>query len=150
MTHLMFADDLIIFCKVKPTAVQILVEAFKVFTSCTSLKADLDKSQIVFRGDCTHTQTECLETTGFVEEKLPFKYLGMPITASRLTKVECRLLVEKITARILTWTSRQISYAGRVVLVNIVLFGMYNYWAQIFIIPQEVVNQVIKVSRNVL
>jgi len=74
----------------------------------------------------------------------------MPITASRLTKVECRLLVEKITARILTWTSRQISYAGRVVLVNIVLFGMYNYWAQIFIIPQEVVNQVIKVSRNVL
>lgn len=147
LTHLMFADDLIIFCKAKPIAVQLLMEAFKVFTSCTGLKANLDKSQIVFRGECTAMQKECLEVTGFAEGKLPLKYLGMPITASRLTKVECRLLGEKITARILTWTTKHISYARRVVLVNTILVGMYSYRAQIFIIPQ-VVNQVIKVCRN--
>jgi len=119
-----------------------------VFTGCIGLKANLDKSQIIFGGECIALQKECLEVTGFAEGKLPFKYLGMPITASRLTKVECRLLVEKISARIMSWTTRNISYAGRVVLVNTVLFGMYSCWAQIFFIPQEVVNQVIKICRN--
>jgi len=67
LTHLMFANDLIIFFKARPTAVQILVEASKVFTSCAGLKANLNKSQVVFGGDCTNIQTECLETTGFAE-----------------------------------------------------------------------------------
>ena len=84
------------------------------FTGCIGLKANLDKSQIVFGGECIALQKEWLEVTGFAEGKLPFKYLGMPITASKLTKVECRLLVKKILARIISWTTRHISYTGRV------------------------------------
>jgi len=61
--------------------------------------------------------------------------LRMPITGSRLTKGEYRLLVEKITAKILVWSSRHLSYARRLVLINTVLFGMFNFWAQIFIHP---------------
>jgi len=50
----------------------------------------------------------------------------MPITTSRPSKVECGTLVEKIIGKILMWSSRNISYAGRLVLVNIVLFDMFN------------------------
>jgi len=81
-----------------------------------------------------------LDITRFIEGKLPFRYVGMPITANRLTKGECRLLVEKITAKILVWSSRHLSYVGRLVLINTVLFGMFNLWAQIFILPQEALN----------
>ena len=150
MTHFMLADDLIIFCKAKPASLKLLMNAFHKFTRCSGLKANLDKSNIVFGGDCSHTQEECLEITGFIEDHLLFRYLGLPITASRLTKGECRILVDKITAKILAWTSRHITYAGRLVLVNTVLFGMFNFWAQVFIIPQEVVTQVIQVCRNFL
>ncbi|KAJ8434805.1 hypothetical protein Cgig2_033527 [Carnegiea gigantea] len=66
---------------------------------------------------------------------LHFKYLGMPITSSKLSKIECRLLIEKSTANVLNWSSRHISYTGRVVLVNTVLFGLFNFWAQIFTLP---------------
>lgn len=128
------------------------MDAFNTFTSCSGLKANLDKSQIVFSTNCTRTHQDCLEITGFTEGHLPIKYLGMPITASRMTKMECRLLVEKFTTRIKSWTSRNISYAGTVTLMkmNTVLFGMFTFWARIFILPQEVVNEVTKVCRNFL
>ena len=91
-----------------------------------------------------------MKITRFTKGQLPFRYLGMPKTASRLTKGECSMLIEKITAKIHVWASRHISYVGRLVLVNTVLFGMFNFWAQVFILPEEVVNQVIKLCRNFL
>ena len=146
----MFADGLIVSCKATHASLQLLMTAFQAFTNSTGLKANLDKSNIIFGGDCSHSQQACLDITGFTEGKLPFRYLGLPITASRLSKGECTTLVEKITARILVWTSRHISYAGRLVLVNTVLFGMFNFWAQVFIIPQAVVSQVNQICRNFL
>ena len=146
LTHLMFADDLIIFCKAKPASLQLLMDAFQEFTRSSGLAANLEKSNIVFGGDCMNLQQECLNITGFTEGQLPFRYLGMPITASRLTNGEYNILAEKITTKIKVWASRHISYAGRLVLVNTVLFGMFNFWAQVFILPQDVVNQVMKLS----
>ena len=35
-------------------------------------------------------------------------------------------------------------------MVDTMLFGMFNFWAQVFILPQEVVNQVMKICRNYL
>ncbi|KAJ8419488.1 hypothetical protein Cgig2_008718 [Carnegiea gigantea] len=39
--------------------------------------------------------------------------LGVPITASRLTKSECSELVEKIQAKVRIWATRSLSFAGR-------------------------------------
>jgi len=94
LTHLQFADDSIIFCKAKPSSLQALVDAFNVFTRCSGLKANMNKSQIVFRGECAHIQQECLDITGFLEGHLPFKYLGMLIISSKVSKAA--LPIEKL------------------------------------------------------
>ena len=46
------------------------------------------------------------------------------------------------------WSSRSISYERRVIFINSVLFCMYNCWASIFILPQDVIDQVTKTCRN--
>ena len=51
LTHLQFVDDLLIFCKVKPSSLQTLIDALKIFTKCFGLNANLDKSHIVFGGN---------------------------------------------------------------------------------------------------
>ena len=150
ITHLMFADDLVIICKASPISVSILMRAFQQFTACSGLQINMSKSQIVFGGASASIREECKALTGFTEGNLPFSYLGLPITASKLSKVECRTLVEKITARIRTWASRHISYAGRLVLVNSVLFGIFNFWAQVFMLPRAVIDQVTRLCRNFL
>jgi len=101
LIHLLFADDLILFCKAHPPSLQIMMEAFHQFTLCSGLRANMEKSSIVFGGDCSTIQQECLEITGFTDGHVPFRDLGLPITARRLSNCECRLLVEKITAKIL-------------------------------------------------
>jgi len=70
------------------------------------------------------------------------RYLGVLITASKLSQLEYRTLVEKILGKIRQWSTRSFSFAGRPQLLESVRFGMYNFWASIFILPQEVIYQV--------
>jgi len=127
LTHLIFADDLIIFSKADPPSLRLIMTALNSFHQCTSLEANLQKSHMVLGGAPCELQNLCLQETGFPQCQLPLKYLRVPITANRLTKIECSSLVEKIIAKVHTLGTRNISYAGRAVLVNSVIFGMYSY-----------------------
>ena len=64
-------------------------------------------------------------------------YLGVPILATRLTKVQCASLVDKIIVRAHLWATRNIFYAGRARLINSVIFGMYTYWHISFYYPEQ-------------
>ena len=65
----------------------------------------------------------------------------MPLTSKKLSIVDCKPLLEKILCRIRCWTTRYLSYAGRLQLVKSVLFGMQTYWTQIFLLPKKILKQ---------
>ncbi|XP_074292344.1 uncharacterized protein LOC141619212 [Silene latifolia] len=46
--------------------------------------------------------------------------------------------------------AKKLSYSGRVVLINSVLNTLYNYWAQLFIIPKSVIKRIKAICRNYL
>jgi len=81
-------------------------------------------------------------------EPFPLKYLGVPITASRLIK--CMDLVNKILAKVHLWDTRSISFANRANLIRSVVFGMLNYWASIFLMTNKVLPNITKIYRNYL
>ena len=60
----------------------------------------------------------------------------------RLSVGDCAVLIEKITARINSWTSRFLSYAGRLQLIQSVLFSIQNYWCRHFILPKCVIKEI--------
>ena len=51
--------------------------------------------------------------------KLPFKYLGVAITS--ITSADCDSLVDKMTAKIFSWSSNFLSYTARFQLLFVVL-----------------------------
>jgi len=118
------------------------------FHLCAGLKTNLHKSQMVFGGTNSNLQQHCLQTIGLRESSLPLQYLGVRIVASKLTKFECDQLVNKITTKVHQWTARNILYAGRLILINSVIFGMFNCWASIFLLPNEVIDRLIQISCN--
>ena len=150
LTHLMFADDLLLFGRADIHTIRIIKDTLDQFTLTTGLAANLHKSQIYVGGCLPTLHHQCLQVSGFQEGALPMKYLGIPISASRLTKLDCSILVDKIRARVHIWASRNLSFAGRATLINSVIFGMFNYWASMFLIPQNVLDKITTVCRNYL
>ncbi|KAH0682653.1 hypothetical protein KY289_020405 [Solanum tuberosum] len=59
-----------------------------------------------------------LQQSGFGCGEFPFKYLGVPLSTKKLTIMQWSPLVNKIIARISSWTAKKLSYAGRMQLVQ--------------------------------
>ncbi|KAL2905113.1 hypothetical protein RDABS01_003823 [Bienertia sinuspersici] len=59
--------------------------------------------------------------SGFSLGRLPFTYLGIPMSPKQIHPSDCEKLTDKMCARIKMWSSRNLSYAGRLQLVNSVL-----------------------------
>ena len=135
-THLMFADDVLLFSKAHPPTLRGIMQVLRDFQLCTGLQANQAKSQAIY-GGCIETLIEaCRQITGFSTGTLPLRYLGVPLTSNRLTKIESRALVDKITRKVQLWSSRSLSFTGRAQLIDVVLSGMFTYWGSIFILPQ--------------
>ena len=91
-----------------------------------------------------------VKLTGFQVEKVPFTYLGVPISPRILSMAEGRVLTEKMVNRIRQWSSRNMSYAGRITLINSVLMMIQVYWCQIIILPQKVLKEINQICRAFL
>ncbi|VFQ59176.1 unnamed protein product [Cuscuta campestris] len=148
--NLAFADDLILVCKADKRSVQTILDSLGHFREVTGLEVNYSKSQMVTGGVLREIEDELLNMTKMAKGDLPFKYLGGPITDSRISARECEALVCKITAKITAWTSKNLSYAGRCKLINSVLFGVINFWSRLFIIPSKVMQNIQNICRNFL
>lgn len=73
---------------------------------------------------------------------LPFKYLGMPLSAKKRTYIQCKPLLERITGKLQGWTNKLLSHGGKMKLVQAVIQGMLAFWAQVFILPKKLIKQV--------
>lgn len=51
-------------------------------------------------------------------------------------------LIEGIRGRISTWTSRYLSYAGRMLLIKSVLLSVVNFWAAAFRLPSQCIKEI--------
>ncbi|KAL2896911.1 hypothetical protein RDABS01_038695 [Bienertia sinuspersici] len=78
----------------------------------------------------------------FNEGKLPFTYLGLPIGHVKLKCGDYDSLIEMMCSRIRSWSSRNISYAGRIKLVNAIVMVACSYCYQIFIMPHAIMHRI--------
>lgn len=80
ITHLSFADDLLLFTRGDVKSVQILKNKFLMFSEPSGLKANLNKSQIYFGGVPRDTKEDIFQNLGYEEGELPFKYFIVPLS----------------------------------------------------------------------
>lgn len=120
-----------------------LYECFENFSTASELIANTNKSSIYFGGVTNGVQEQILQLLGFSKGELPFKYLGVPLISKRLTIMQCQPLLDKIMGRITSWTTKMMSYVGRVQLIKSVLFSIQTYWSQLFVLPKKVTAMII-------
>jgi hypothetical protein len=142
ITHLCFADDLLIFSDASTHSVSILKAALEEFEMLSGLHANPDKSTIFCAGISDRRKELLLTELGVKEGQLPVRCLGVPLISSRLSVSDCRILLDKIVNRINSWTSKNLSFAGRLQLLNSVLYSLQVYWASLFILPKQVTKEI--------
>ena len=113
LNHLIFVDDLMLFCKGDMKSIMILKQGVETFSASSSLCANNSKSGIYLAGVDQEFRNHAAQSLEFTFENLPLHYLGMPLTSKWYTVAYCEYLVEKMTNRIRSWYVRYLSYTAR-------------------------------------
>lgn len=136
------ANDLLLFCQGRLPSVQILMNEFREFSAASGLLANETKSCVYFSGVNGGLQQQILQLIGFVQGVFPMKYLGVPMSLKKWSKLDCHRVVTKIVARIVEWSASHLFYTRRLQLVQIVPQSIQVYWASTFILPTSVLREV--------
>lgn len=113
LNHIIFADDVFLFSYGNVTSVSALMSGVHQFSSFFWLIPNRAKSQCFLGNIRSEVVDSIIAITGFQRGSFPICYLGLPLITSRLLVRDCHQLVNKISARIQTWTARFLNFAGR-------------------------------------
>nr|GEX90928.1 hypothetical protein [Tanacetum cinerariifolium] len=150
LINVCFTDDLFMFCRGELQLAKLIMGALEEFKTISGLFPSIPKSTVFFCGVSNHIKTAILNIMPFQEEKLPVKYLGIPLISYRLLNKDCKSLVEKVQNRIGDWKNKSLSFAGRLQLCQYVISSMHVYWASVLVIPVGIIHDIEQLMRGFL
>lgn len=150
LTHLAFADDLMLFSRGDTTSVAILMECLSKFGDVSGLRMNMNKSNIFTAGIFGIKLDDISRLTNMTKGFMPFRYLGIPLAAEKLKISSFDSFINKISAYIGAWSRISLSYAGRAELVRAVLQGVECFWLSILPIPSAIISKITSLCRNFL
>lgn len=118
ISHLAYADDVIVFTQAKRESLQQLVECLRHYEAASSQKVNMEKSQFYVDDKHARWAHDIERIGGFQQGEFPFIYLGVPIFKGRKKTDMFIFLREKISARIHSWSHKFLSFGGRLTLIK--------------------------------
>ena len=100
VSHLAFADDVLLLCQCDMQSVSILNQQLLAFGWMSGLDINVVKSSIYFGGVGESVKLAILRLTGFLEGSFPFCYLGVPLSPHRLLASQFSPLLQKLESSI--------------------------------------------------
>lgn len=149
ISHLLFADDTLIFCEANGEQIQTLRAVLLCFQAISGLKVNLNKSELVPVGE-VHNIQQLADFLGCKVVALPIKYLGLPLGASFKAKHIWDGVVEKIERKLAAWKRTYLSKGGRITLIKSTLSNIPTYFLSPFPLPVGVATRIEKLYREFL
>ena len=149
VSHLLFADDTILFCDADMEQILHVRMLLLCFQVVTGLKVNGLKSEMVPIGE-VHNVHALVEILGCRIGFLPMTYLGMPLGASYKSFTIWNPILEKIERKLAEWKKLYLSKGGRLMLLKSTLSSLPTYFSSLFTIPTHVANKIEKLQRDFL
>lgn len=131
LTHLCFIDDLIIFSDALPYSLQGISQVLHDFYVLFGLQVSYLKCELFCCNAPDEEQIALVSLLGMKLGKLPVRHLGVPLISEKLKDTDSQPL-----------TSKFISFARRLQLIDLVLNYMINYWLSVFLLSKKVIKEV--------
>ena len=149
VSHLLYADDTLIFCGADREQVSNLNTTLIVFEAISGLYINMLKSAIYLVNQVDNLE----ELAGILSCKigsLPTTYLGLLLGASFKSSGIWNGVIEKMEKRLATWKMQYLSMGGRLTLINSVLDSIPTYCMSLFPIPGSILKQIDRLRRRFL
>ncbi|KAK5770908.1 hypothetical protein PVK06_047065 [Gossypium arboreum] len=143
LSHLFFADNLVIFAKADKKHSMLLKDILERFWTYSGHRINVRKTNIFFSiGVDEIMSNQISRFMGFQKFQNLGIYLGIPLLHSRITKGTLEFVVEKVRAKLQSWDVKQLSIAGRLTLAKSILLTIPNYFMQSIQIPKGVSEEI--------
>ena len=149
ISHLLYADDTIIFCEANSEQLMCLRWTLMWFEAFSGLKINLNKSVIIPLGRVDNVELLAAEL-GCGVGSLPTTYLGLPLGAPYRAVGIWDSMEEIFRKRLSSWKRQYISKGGRLTLIRSSLSSLPIYFLSLFRIPKSVCSRLEKIQRDFL
>ena len=149
ISHLLYADDTLIFCKADLDQLKFLSWILMWFEAMTGLKINLDKSEIIPVGTVPNL-VELASELGCKIGSLPTSYLGLPLGAKHNALGVWDSIEERYRKKLAAWKTQYISKGGRITLIRNTLSSLPIYYLSLFRMPQKVCDRLERIQRQFL
>jgi hypothetical protein len=131
VSHLLFADNMLIFCEADLDQSLHLGFLLTWFEAISSLKVNLTKSEMVPMGVVPHIGG-LAAIIGYKTSTLPMKYLRLPLGAMFKAKDVWNEMLEKMERRLAGWKRLYLSKGGCPTLIKSTLSNLPTYFLSLF------------------
>jgi len=145
---LQYADDTIIFLKHDMEGANNMKFLLYLYEMIAGLKINFNKSEVITINDEENMGQTYAELFNCQVGLFPIKYLGVPVSPSRLHVRDWLSLIDKCLKRLDVWKGSCMSIAGRSTLISSSLNNSPIYHMSVYLLPKTIVNKMDKIMRS--
>lgn len=152
ITHLLFVDDILIFCDGSRRSLHWLADGIDLFHKATGMMINAEKSTV----NWANLSMEDIRILGSYfrfhcrELDARVKYLGFSLKPNEYRRRDWMCLLAKIEKKLSSWCHRWLSKVGRLVMVKAVLEVMPVYWMALTWIAQGILEKIRRICFSFL
>ncbi|XP_031111845.1 uncharacterized protein LOC116015819 [Ipomoea triloba] len=139
VSHLLFADDSLLFFKACEREVQVVKNSLDVYCAASGQTINYNKSNITFSANTPDAIKAHIATSlGVCLATDLGKYLGLPSCLGRSKSATLRFLEQRIRDRITGWRNKCISRAGKEILLKCIAQALPIFTMSMYLLPRNI------------